>query len=198
MQYLTTTETNHDWLGRLWEINSPLQEPNPNYAFLTYTSPLLAVFFNPVYEQYPNLKIHECSGVNGETYGLRNSWTELVIHQEIPVVKPTLEQFLTFGIVCSLTVNNHQLFTTWALNWLKNIDRTPETAKKLSDTILELLLVEDVTTNHAAILAVAQQSEYFAACAAHRAFHATEKLDIEQLALLTVTMSPEELGTMLS
>jgi hypothetical protein len=196
MNYFTTTSSGQDWLGRQWQEGSQYQEENPNHLFLTYSHPLLAKFFNPLYEQYSEIKIWQCVGVNGQVHGLQTSWTELALLKAVEVSTPTLEQYITFGIICSLNSITNQVFTTWALNWLKNIDRSPATAKQVAEQLLELVLVEDVSCGHAAAHAAFEQPEYYAACAAHRAYF-MEPLPLEKLAHVAMSMTPEDIGHML-
>ena len=100
-----------------------------NGVIHSYSSPLVAVFLNPVHANIDNPRLleTECSEIliddgtkagHKEAYGIR----------EIKIPEITEEQRIKFAILCALEVYKNSKFSFWAKNWLSGVDRTKESA----------------------------------------------------------------------
>jgi len=201
MRYFITDQENKDWLGRLWGEQITHHEENPNYYFFTCDNPLVTLFMNPAYDQYqtPKLWLAEPTGDQAQV-DFRYISTSLTTIRTISQTIPTIDQYITFGLVCALNVIANKTFTTWALNWLNNKDRSPETAKQVTENLLQEMLIDKISSSHAALASVTNQSILYAACTAHRAYHdslTNDPLDLNQIATIVIMLPPEEIGVML-
>lgn len=89
-----------------------------------YTSPLLAVFMNPVHGNFHNPKLWQCEGtVENWGNGTKVGCTSLTTEHTIPLPSVTTTQRVAFGILCALEVNNSDSFKKWAYRWLAGEDR---------------------------------------------------------------------------
>ena len=185
MLYLVTDQNCQTWREVQWGINVTHIQTNPNYHFPVYDNLSVAAYMYPAYDGIENPKIWEAIG-EGESRsqtGFRNKYAKLTTLREIPFQIPTIEQRISFAILCSMNLVLNPLFQTWALNYLRNVDRTKETAHVVSEEISkqsgsELPLEHQYTDCAYAVLAAVlfnhpgndTEVAAFTANAAHRAY----------------------------
>ncbi len=95
-------------------------------------------------------------------------------------------------------------FRNWALAYLRNEDRTKESAHKLSEYIIGFIGQEEdeyLTCVHAVLGSVMMDSELMCANAGHRAYvdslELSSPLSLEQTIQIVEMLSPEEIASML-
>lgn len=96
-----------------------------------YTDPLLAVLLNPIHGSFNTDTMHLWEGkckIEKEDRGLKHGTTQFTTIKQIKVPKISMEQTVTFGILCALEVYKDKNFVKWAKNWLNNKDRTSDAA----------------------------------------------------------------------
>lgn len=212
MAYFITDQDNKDWLGRAWGENVSHEETNTNYYHATYSHPLIACFLYPAYESVQHPKIWTCEG-SGETKqdGIRTKYSKLTTLAEIEFTPPTPEQCVCFALLCAMNLISNPTFKVWALNYLKNIDQTPQTAKKTLDILMDGLCEEAswlkpeyeyFAPAHCAIAAVAEGPAYqFAAYAGHRAWHDSlefnNPLDLAQIGMIVSMLPAHDIARLL-
>jgi hypothetical protein len=207
MYYFTTNSDGKDWLGRQWAVGTSFTEENPNYWFLCYDHPLVALLMNPGTDQYKNPRVWLAElGADKLKYDYRFVSKEMKLLQEVEVVVPTLAQRQAFGIVCALNTVTNQMFSEWGLGWLRGRDRSQERAQQLAEELLEQMFLDYVGPGHAACACVGlNEPELYASCAAARAYYDSlgteeepgEPLDLGQIATIVTMLPPEEIGVML-
>ena len=96
-----------------------------------YYSKELALFLNPIHANIanPKLFIAEAAGQFKDDYGLKGGCTKLRIVEELPVVMPTNEQSIKFGIYCAKAVTADIAWNKWADAWLDGSDRSAGSAE---------------------------------------------------------------------
>ena len=96
-----------------------------------YYSKELALLLNPIHADIanPKLFIAEAAGQFKDDYGLKGGCTKLRIVEELPVVMPTTEQFIKFGIYCAKAVTADIAWNKWADAWLDGSDRSARSAE---------------------------------------------------------------------
>lgn len=203
MYYFITDSTGKDWMGRQWGEGVSHTETNDNYYFTCYHSPTVAALMVAANDEYPNHRLWLAEPFGDITnYDYRDISTGMKTVREVETPKLTVEQRITFGIVCALNTVEHPLFQQWGFDWLKGRDRSKEAAAKLSDILLDLMLVAQVAAGHAAVAAVALDNPtLYAACAAHRAFGDSldgEPINLSEVATIVTMLSAREIGVMLS
>lgn len=145
MRYLITDENNKSWRGETWGENVSHKETNSNYFFWTWKNPWVAAFLLPTQcrdLQKPRLWTCECADLSEIDYGSvshdygycrRYPWVKTIKEQEM--WQPSNEQCITFAILCTWSLTENPLVLAWMRNWLLDIDRSPETAKKVRDSL---------------------------------------------------------------
>jgi hypothetical protein len=203
MYYFITDREGKDWQGRQWGEDVSHTETNDNYYFTCYQSPTVAALMVAANDEYKNHRLWVAEPFGDITnYDYREISTGMKTLREVETPTLTIEQRITFGIVCALNTVEHALFQQWGFNWLKGKDRSKEAAAKMSDILLELMLVAQVAAGHAAVAAVALDNPtLYAACAAHRAFGDSldgQPLNLNEIATIVTMLSAKEIGVMLS
>ena len=96
-----------------------------------YYSKELALFLNPLHARIaePRMFVAEAAGQFKDDYGLKGGCTKLRIVEEIPVVMPTAEQCVKFGILCAKIVETDKAWNDWADAWLDGSDRSAWAAR---------------------------------------------------------------------
>ena len=96
-----------------------------------YYSKELALFLNPIHANIaePRLFLAEAAGQFKDDDGLKGGCTKLRIVEEIPVVMPSLEQRVKFGILCAKVVTTDKAWNDWADAWLDGSDRSVGAAR---------------------------------------------------------------------
>lgn len=101
-----------------------------------YTSPLLAVLFNPIHGNFKLETAHLWEGEgepekfdSGLKVGCRKATTKRRI--ELPEITNT--QKVAFGILCALEVWKEKTFVVWAQNWLSGKDRSGAAAEAAAE-----------------------------------------------------------------
>lgn len=95
-----------------------------------YTSPLLAIFLNPIHAAIDDPKLWECEGTVVKTdRDLKVGSISLTTVKEIPVPNITTNKKAAFGIYCALATGyGGRFWEFWANDWLAGKDKTFETA----------------------------------------------------------------------
>ena len=135
-----------------------------------YTSPLLAVFLNPIHADIKNPRLFEAEGFgeSADDNGLKVGFKSMVLVKELELPAVTLTNRIAFGILCSLEVYKEPAFVTWAENWLNGTDRSEEAAAAASWAAEESLWAAEAAA-WAAEAALAAEAARAAARAAVRA-----------------------------
>jgi hypothetical protein len=125
-----TTFNNTQWAIREWKETSGGESLCGPGWLHCYTHPLLAAFLNRGHRAFQKPRLFECvvAGDSLKDGSLKEGWTEMELVNEMELPKPTLEQFVRFGILCALTSYKDIAFATWANNWLNGINRTEDHA----------------------------------------------------------------------
>jgi len=197
--YLITDENNKTWRDIQWDVNTTHTEPNDNYHFYAYNSPIVALFMYPAYEgdvNNPKLwkgKGEECS----RDEGFRRRFAKFTTLEPIEVTFPTDEQRLIYGFINALTVAQNKKFNDWAMKYLKKEDQSIETAKKLLDE--DGIMFDDKCGCAYALVAAIEKSDFlrYPAYSSHRAWHDSLDqrlpLDLEQGAQVALTVPFEDI-----
>lgn len=212
MFYLITNENNESWQKKTWGENVSHEEGNFNYHFDVYQSPLVAAFMYPCYQgSITNPKLWNAVGENQTAGdGLRLKFLKLTTLNEIPLPQPSENQRIAFGILAALNLIQIPAFISWAKNYLSGKDTTKETAKKMSDELMEMLYEEPEPYISPAIASLASvhldNPSLYAANAAHRAWcdsfdentplnlgNAASSVNLHQLAEIVLKLPPEEI-----
>jgi hypothetical protein len=162
--YKLTDQNLQTYNGYQWELNKPKETSGkgelcgPGWLHFYY-SPELALFLNPLHANIDNPRLFkaEASGSFKDDRGLKGGATGLKITEEIPVVPPTLEQKVTFAILCALEVCEDSSFIKWANDWLSGKDRSAASA---------YIAVEAAANAAAAAASAAASAAYYATYAA--------------------------------
>lgn len=140
MLYLITDENNKSWRETQWGENVSHTEDNPNYHFPVFQDILVASYMYPAYDFFEKPKIWEATTNTDPTeISFRSKYPQLTTIKEVQFVNPTIEQRITFALLCSLNLILNPTFREWALNYLKGIDQTKETAHKVSELLCDQL-----------------------------------------------------------
>ncbi len=147
MRYLVTDSENKSWRGEVWSEDVSHKETNSNYFFWTYTHPLVASFLIPNEcrnLQNPRLWTCECTdladvdyGTISHDWGFRRRYPYVKSIKEIEMFQPTYEQRICFSMLCTINMTENPTILAWIRNWMHDIDRTPETAQKVSDVLTD-------------------------------------------------------------
>ena len=127
--------------GCQWELNvQKTTLGNSHYLsndqwLYYYHNPLLAVLFNPIYNNVTNPRLFEVKalGKHLDNNGVKGGCTKLTLIKEIELPIITLNQKVAFGILCALEVYENKDFIKWANNWLNDTDRTKESVNNIID-----------------------------------------------------------------
>ena len=95
-----------------------------------YRDLTLALFLNPIHGNFDPVRAWEAEGeILASDNGLKEGVAELTTIREItPLVLPTIEQCVKFGIYGALAVYHEAQFVAWANDWLSGKDRSREAA----------------------------------------------------------------------
>ena len=124
------TYNNYQWQINEWHDTTGEGELCGEGWLHFYYSKELALFMNPLHANIaePRLFVAEAAGQFKDDYGLKGGCTKLRIVEEIPVVMPTAEQCVKFGILCAKIVETDKAWNDWADAWLDGSDRSVESA----------------------------------------------------------------------
>ena len=124
------THNNYQWQINEWHDTTGEGELCSAGWLHFYYSKELALFLNPLHARIaePRLFVAEAAGQFKDDYGLKGGATKLRIVEEIPVVMPSLEQRVKFGILCAKVVTTDKAWNDWADAWLDGSDRSVESA----------------------------------------------------------------------
>jgi hypothetical protein len=90
-----------------------------------YTSPLLAIFLNPIHASFSDPILWESEGnIEKEDHGLKVGCRSLTTIRKIALPAVTTKQQITFAILCAKEVYKNKDWNVWANNWLNNKDRS--------------------------------------------------------------------------
>ena len=123
-----TTFNDTQWVLKVWKETDGIGPLCTGGWLHCYSSPLLAILFNPIHADIKKPKLFKCE-VEGKYLndnGLKEGWTRMRIIKEIEIPQLTLVNKIAFGILCALEVNKDEKFVSWANNWLENKDRRME------------------------------------------------------------------------
>ncbi len=147
MRYLVTDAENKTWRGEIWGEGVSHREPNSNYFFWTYTHPDVAALMIPIERenlQMPKLWSCEVADLDDVDYGTvshdwgykrRYPWVKTFLEEACFVPSP--EQRIAFAMLCTMSLTKNPLVLAWMRNWLLDIDRSPDTAEKVSDVLTD-------------------------------------------------------------
>ena len=209
MFYLITDQDNKTWRDIQWGDNVTHEEENSNYHFVVYNSPQVACYMYPCYEGTKNPKLWTAAGEHlTRDEGLRSKFAKLTTVNELPITLPTIEQRVTFGILCAMNLVLNPLFREWALKYLRGEDQTKESAHTVNEKLIAQLGTtvprehEYTACCHAVLASVMlDDPALFAANAAHRAYHDSlelaEPLSLEQTAQIVKMVSAVDIANLL-
>ena len=122
-----------------------------------YTSPLLAVFLDPIHGDIGDTALlWEAEGDVGKTdNGLKVGCTRLKTIRQIEKPLITTAQRIAFGILCALEISTDVDFQKWAKNWLSGKDRSRETAAMCAEAVGGVLGLEELLPEEIAVFVTA-------------------------------------------
>lgn len=162
-QSWTTHHSSMKWeIGKRNVIEIPGKRLCSPEVIHAYTHPLLAVFLNPIHANIedPILLEVESFSIVADDNGLKVGVKDMLPIRVMGLPVVTIEQRVSFGILCALRVCNDKDFVLWASKWLSGEDRS-----KLSAYWAEV----KATTMATAWAAAAAGAEVAAAVAVARA-----------------------------
>lgn len=211
MFYLVTDQDNKTWRDIQWGENVTHDEENSNYHFEVYNSPQVACYMYPCYEGIKNPKIWLCTtGDNlSREDGFRTRFAKITTIKEFPISLPTIEQRITFGILCAMSLVLNPLFRNWALSYLLREDQTQATAHNINEKLVAQLGTEQVMEHeyiaccHAVFAAVLlEDPALFSANAAHKAYYDSlelkEPLDLSKIAEIVNLVPASDIAGLLA
>ena len=124
------TQNRYQWQINEWHDTTGEGELCGEGWLHFYYSKELALFLNPLHARIaePRMFVAEAAGQFKDDYGLKGGCTKLRIVEEIPVVMPSLEQRVKFGILCAKVVTTDKAWNDWADAWLDGSDRSADSA----------------------------------------------------------------------
>lgn len=201
MLYLITDQEDKTWRDIQWGENVVHEETNSNYHFAAYDAPSVASYMYPAYDGITEPKCWSATG-EGESPdqgGFRKKYAKLTTLNPFPLTIPTAEQRITYALVCCLNLIVNPLFRTWAINYLRDTDRTIGTMEVVQQTLWDQMEQELPPAhdyyNCAFPLFAGLSSgkiEEYTAWAVHRAYYDSlekEPLNLDSLAQI-VSMLP--------
>jgi hypothetical protein len=210
MLYLITDQHNRTFRDIEWGANITHEETNDNYHFPAYHSADVATYLYPSYDGIREPKLWTAEGENpSRQEGIRSKYAKLTTLQEHSIQFPDNEHRIVFAILCAMNLVLNPLFREWAIKYLKGEDTSKESAKVLSDKLLELLGDDTIPPDHQyfdcchAVLAAVLLDDpaLFCANAAHRAYYDSLDmgidLNLEQIAQVANIVPAAEIATML-
>jgi len=95
-----------------------------------YTDPLLAIFLNPLHDNFKSPHLWEAEGeVEKTDHGLRVGTTRLTTIRRLPLPDVTTEHYIKFAILCTKERDfGTPQWHLWADKWLSGEDRSKEAA----------------------------------------------------------------------
>ena len=145
-----------------------------------YSSPLLALFLNPIHANIKNPRMWEAEGSGNmkDDRGLKMGFSSLTTIREIPILEPTVTQQIAFGILCALKVYHDPAFVKWAESWLSGEDRSANAADAARATVAaDAAYAPARAATNAAYAAAAYAAAAYAAAAYAPARAATNAVD---------------------
>jgi hypothetical protein len=131
-KYKLTDQNMNTYLGFHWELNKE-QITSGNSDSLCnshwlhyYHSPLLAVLLNPIHANISNPRLFEvnANGKHLNDKGLKGGCTKMTLIKEIQLPEISINQKITFAILCAKQVYKETNFILWADSWLVGKNRT--------------------------------------------------------------------------
>ncbi len=124
--------------GFQWEINKWAPKTTGTQlctsgVYHAYTDPSLALLLNPIHAniRFPRLWEVDYKGDIIDTdKGLKVGVNQMRLIREITYIAPTLEQRVTFALLCAKEVCKDPTFNLFADNWISGKDRTEKTAEE--------------------------------------------------------------------
>jgi len=98
-----------------------------------YHHPLLAILMNPIHADIKNPRLWEveANGDHLDDKGLKGGCTKMKLVKELPLPEISLNQKISFGILCSLEVYKEESYVKWANDWLSGRNRTASAARTI-------------------------------------------------------------------
>ena len=129
------THNGYQWQINKWHITKGTGELCSAGWQHFYYSKELALLLNPIHANIanPKLFVAVAAGQFKDDYGLKGGCTKLRIVEELPVVMPTTEQFIKFGIYCAKAVTADIAWNKWADAWLDGSDRSARSAARAAE-----------------------------------------------------------------
>lgn len=199
MHYLVTDQDCKTWRGYHWGPGVTNTEENPNYFFAAYTTPEKALLMYPAYEDFSSARLWVVEGENSKPDHIRQEYKTFKCHGEYIINQPTHEQIRSFAICCCLILVDDKDFKEWCHRWLRNEDRTSESAMRIQKALIDRVGGEAyMSCAHACVTSTLVESpSLFAANAAHRAYYDSpqeNRLDLDLISSLAMTTGPSKLS----
>ena len=157
-----------------------------------YTSPLLAVAFNPIHASYQPALLWEASGKIAIQDGTNIGCRSLTLIRQMDLPKISTAALAHWAILCAQAVYKNPDWAAWAKNWLSKKDRTVAAAKAAYTANAANAAYIAYTAYTAAYTAYAAYAAYAAAEAAYTAYTAkynqkgSTQLDLETLLIQAI------------
>ena len=159
--YLVTDENDKSFPNFQWNLDTCHTEENENYYFHVYRNLNLAKFLQPAFENYqkPNYwKVQYQTIEKNQCH--RNITKSCKAIEKCDNIEPTDEQRFNLAALLSLNYIKNKVFVGWVMQYLKNIDRSYNTANAVVEK-LRLNMIMDIpdeeiyiTSTHALVNAV--------------------------------------------
>ena len=161
---MTTRNNTH------WKLNVPKELPEKKNLWLCseglfhyFLHPYFAVMFkekyrcedySKLYEVLPERKIIKDGSLCGAT--------KLTLIKQLEIPEVTLEQRISFGILCALEVYKEPRFVEWANNWLNGKDRSKESTASIVNSVYSAISTCEKGASYGAY--AAYNGSYHALC----------------------------------
>ena len=132
-----------------------------------YSHPLLALLLNPIHAniQNPRLWRAKAKAPVKDDKGRKLGTSELMVLEELVIPSLTLEQRLTFGILCAKIVFKNTTWEKWADGWLQGVNRTAAAAYAATAAAATAATAAAAAAAYADAAATADAAAYAAAYA---------------------------------
>ena len=153
-----------------------------------YSDPLVAAFMNPIHAMFTNPRLFkaEVDGKSKDDKGRKEGWTRVRLVKELDMPKPTLEQWIRFGILYAMKVCEDKKWRQWAEDWLSGKDRSRESASDAASSAASR--VASRTASRAASFAASYATSRATSAASYAASYAASASDIDLIAIAKEAM----------
>lgn len=136
--YIISNQNDEYWTGKKFIENELITEENPNFQFMGFDSPEEAKFFNPIFQNLPEIKIWKCESKEP----VFKNWIYLLNKSILPLSICETEdltdlQYTAMAILGILSVIRNNKVRCFCFDYLRDKNRKPETAEKLYNKLSE-------------------------------------------------------------